>query len=84
MLRRRFAPAAGYEFKVDEVRVDSYTVLSKQHCVVYLLLETGLVADEGTMAEVFARDRRWFKIGKRGAVRTFDGERWGKNIFATW
>ncbi len=78
-LKVKFAPGDGYEVKNDTVEDWAGGVVSFHY-------EVGLIGDEGTMAEVFGRDRRWFKIGPRGGIKAFDrtNSRWVNNIFATW
>jgi hypothetical protein len=51
----------GTEFKQFEVNDTEY--------LVSLVIVTGGINDEGTMAEVFARDRRHLFIGKRGGIK---------------
>lgn len=77
-LRNNFAPEGGYEFKRNEV-------VHLDGCgIVFLYLETGLIGDEDTMASVFARDRRQFKIGPRGGVESINKNfKWKRNIFET-
>jgi hypothetical protein len=84
-LRQKFTPRQGYEFKLDETITDTFETVRGEQTLVYLKLETGLIGDENTMAEIFARDRRWFVIGKRGAIKAYDGEknRWTKELWAT-
>lgn len=79
-LRKRFAPYnESYEVKDNRTEV-------LDGGVVFFFWETGLKNDDGTMASVYGRTRRWFKIGKRGHVESFDGNgcEWGKNLFSTW
>ena len=78
-LKSRFAPRDGHEVKNETVEDWDGGFVSFHY-------EVGLVGDEGTMAEVYGRDRRWFKIGARGGVKTFDksNSRWVDNLFATW
>ena len=42
------------------------------------VLEVGRVGDEGTMAEVFCRDRRHFFVGKKGGVSLVSVDKSGK------
>jgi hypothetical protein len=49
-----------YEIKIEEVEDCGHFVS--------LVLEVGMVDDEGTMAEIICRNRRHFFIGKRGGV----------------
>lgn len=90
MLRRKFAPRDGYEFKENEVEVKNWgdygwewlSESDKERVSCFLKLTTGLIRDEDSMASVFARDTRRFQIGKRGGVKTFNGKRWVPGI--TW
>lgn len=50
-----------YEFK-------EFTVTENEYFV-NVVMEIGRKNDEGTMAEIFCRDRAQFFIGKRGGVR---------------
>ena len=73
-LRRQFAPHENYEFKRFEIVGD------EDYKKVFLLLETGLIGDEGTMASVFARARYHFSIGVRGGLESHDGKRFQRNF----
>lgn len=85
-LRKKFSPREGYEFKKNEVELDTFDCVGKEKTIVYLHIETGLIDDEGSLAEVFARTRRWFRIGKRGGIKSFDGNssNWKNSHFETW
>lgn len=50
-----------YEFKRFEI--------TEQDGYVFVISETGLVGDEGTMASIFARTKRHIMVGKRGRLR---------------
>jgi hypothetical protein len=76
-LKEKFAPRDGYEVKEEKVE-DAYGGQ------VFFYLTTGLIGDEGTMAELYARTRRWFCIGKRGATKSFADQKWHNDIFRTW
>ena len=49
-----------YEFKAFEIIEGKYNIS--------IVIETGMIGDEGTMAEIFGRDRAQFFIGKRGGI----------------
>lgn len=74
-LRKRYAPREGYEFKQNEIRIQPWDETSGEYSL-FLILETGLINDEGTAAAIFARDHRMFMIGKRGGIRTHNGKTW--------
>lgn len=61
VLRRRYGHTqASYEIKQFEIS-------TLPDCdLVFLVVETGLKGDEGTMASVLCRDHRHIKIGVRG------------------
>ena len=80
-LRKRYAPRDGYEFKIDAIKPNPIAD-ENAPASVFLLLETGLIDDEGTAAAIFARTRRMFKIGVRGGVKTCNGK--GFVPGATW
>ena len=50
-----------YEFKQWKVDENEYFVS--------VILEVGLIGDEGTMASIYARDRALLFVGKRGGIR---------------
>lgn len=84
-LRRRYAPRDGYEFKENKVEVkvtESFLHPERPYIRAFLTLNTGLIGDEGTMAEWHARTRRFFVVGPRGGVKTWNGNRWVSG--ATW
>lgn len=81
-LRRRYAPRDGYEFKTNEIWLEDWDSPVRSYRFVYLIIKTGLVGDEGTLAEAYARDRRFFSIGPKGGTKTWNGKRWLPG--ATW
>ncbi len=77
-LRERRAPRDGYEFKRNELsfwQSEQNTKLSR----LYLIIETGLKNDDGTLAAIFGRDRYHFCIGKRGGIESHDGNKFQRN-----
>lgn len=63
-----------YEFKRFEVKpIDGCDIVS-------LIIETGLVGDEGTMASIFARDYCQLFIGTKGGVTYYPSHRVGKKM----
>ena len=66
MAKKQLMYGDGYEFKVWQVE-------ELNGCgIVSVVLETGLVGDEGTLAQVFGRDRAHMFVGKRGGVTYYD------------
>ena len=55
------------EFYSDRCEIKEWTVKENEYFV-SLVVEYGLKNDEGTMAEVYARDRAHLFIGKRGGI----------------
>lgn len=55
------------EFYSDEYEIKKWEVNENDYFV-SLILEYGMKGDEGTLAELFARDRAHLFIGKRGGV----------------
>ena len=55
-------------FYSDDMEIKKWEVNENEYFV-SLVLEYGLKNDEGTLAEVFARDRAQLFIGKKGGVR---------------
>jgi hypothetical protein len=87
-LLRKFAPRDGYERKELEIKVWEWksTLDDKVFKSVTVRHTTGLVGDEGTYAQIFARDTHWWKIGKRGKIQAWDSENgeWVNNYFTTY
>ena len=56
------------EFYSDKCEIKKWEVHENEYFV-SLVVEYGLKGDEGTWAEIFARDRCHLFIGKRGGIR---------------
>ena len=59
-----------YEIKKFKINEDDFTGLVQVH------IEVGLKGDEGTLAEVFARNSATMFIGKRGKISYYDYTKW--------
>jgi len=68
-----------YEYKAFEVKLVD---MSPRKPEVSLITEVGRVGDEGTMAEIYARNRRHIFIGPRGGVKLANAR--GKGSFKSW
>ncbi len=59
-------------FEVTETHFSSYR--GKEKTLVFIIVETGMKGDEGTMAAVFARTRRHLLIKERGGVELLNAK----------
>ena len=69
--------------KFDGIEIKKFELeFSEFSDQVYFRIWTGLKNDEGTMAEIYARDTRFFLIGKNGRIQSFNSKtcKWSNNI----
>lgn len=65
-----------YEYKRWEVKEDIFTTFrGKKIFLVFLSSEVGGKRDEGTLASVFCRTRRFLHIGMNGGVKSLVGRK---------
>lgn len=57
-----------YEVKQQEVT-------TSDSGIAFLIIETGMVEDEGTMAAIFARSRRHIAVTPRGGIQLLNAKR---------
>jgi len=67
-----------YEYKRFEVVEYTDYPYSEDSPMVYVVTDVGLVGDEGTMAEVFARVHRHIRVGPRGGLKLMNPGRYSK------
>lgn len=56
-------------YEVKEIRMDV-----QEYGSVYVVIETGMIDDEGTLASCLCRKRRTFWIGKKGGITVLNSK----------
>ena len=81
-IKRDFETLHGHCQESYELKKFDHEFLSEEVAIISLIGEMGLIGDEGTMAQVFGRDRIHVFISPRGKIYYY-GPRGGKRTYRT-
>lgn len=77
ILHANYGPSASYEIKRFEITLPKE---GDDLALAFLITETGMKNDEGTLASCFCRDHRVIMIGRNGGTELLNPKKKGRTI----